>query len=95
MSLTEAQKKANAKWNAKNPDKVRAYARAYRARKVAKDPETVKEWERRSNESRHARDACEILTKHAEDLADDPERLSTEFITGLMGTGELEEECQD
>lgn len=95
MSLTEAQKKANAKWNAKNPDKVRAYARAYRARKVAKDPEIVQEWSRRAKERQNANDTCEILTKHAEDLADDPERLSTEFITGLMGTGDVEEGCNE
>jgi len=58
------------------------------------NPEKIKEWDKRCSEKKLKVDTCEILTKHAEDLADDPERLTTEFITGLMGTGDVEDECQ-
>ena len=32
-------------------------------------------------------EACKILKKHKEDLADDPERLSTDFILKLVQGG--------
>ena len=31
-------------------------------------------------------EVCEILQNHADDLADDPERLSTEFLQRLIGS---------
>lgn len=31
------------------------------------------------------RSVCKTLEKHAHDLSDDPERLSTEFMQGLIG----------
>ena len=93
MSQTESQKAANLRWNAKNPEKVREYARAYRARKIEKDPEIVAEWGRRAKARQMEKETCEILQSHAYDLEDDPERLSTDFIRALVFRDE--EECNE
>ena len=34
--------------------------------------------------NQYSKDACDILTSHADELRDDPERLSTDFICGLI-----------
>lgn len=91
MTQSESQKRAKDKWNKAHPEKIKEYIARYRKKLKAERPEKIAEWGHRASERRHQADACEILAKHAEDLADDPERLSTEFITGLMGTGEVEE----
>lgn len=87
-----AQKRANAKWKAQNPEKVAEMKKRQYERTKAEHPEKLKEWWKNARDKNATDDTCEILTKHAEDLADDPERLTTEFITGLMGTGEVEED---
>jgi len=94
MTQTESQRWAKAKWNKANPDKIKEYVSRYRHKLMKENPEKIKEWDKRCSDKKIKAETCEILTKHSEDLADDPERLTTEFITGLMGTGEVEEECQ-
>ncbi|NOQ48441.1 MAG: hypothetical protein GQ576_04795 [Methanococcoides sp.] len=95
MSQTESQRRSKEKWCKANPDKVKAYVSRYRKKLQAENPGKIKEWDKRCSDKKLKADTCEILTKHAEDLAADPERLTTEFITGLMGTGEPEDECQE
>jgi hypothetical protein len=84
MARTEAQKEANLRWNAKNPEKVKEYARAARARKMEKKPEVVAEWGRQAKARQYRMETCEIILSHAEELEDDPERLSTDFIRALV-----------
>jgi len=89
---TEAHRRANHKWYLKNKDKHAESVNKYREKLKETNPEKLEEWSKNGSVAQLKRDTCEILTKHADDLADDPERLTTEFITGLIGTGEMEEE---
>lgn len=95
MSQSDAQRLAKKKWMKANPDKVKAYVSRYRHKLMKENPDKIKEWDKRCSDKKIKEETCEILTKHADDLADDPERLTTEFIAGLMGTGEPEDECQE
>lgn len=47
----------------------------------------IRQWlmQRLEKERREIGTACEILQKHAEDLSEDPERLSTEFLKDVIG----------
>ena len=92
MTLSESQRRSKYKWNKANPETIKEYVSRYRQKLQEENPGKIKEWDKRCSDKKLKEDTCEILTKHAEDLADDPERLTTEFITGLMGTGEPEEE---
>jgi hypothetical protein len=93
MARSEAQKASIPLWNAKNPEKVKEYARAARARMMEKEPEVVAEWGRQAKARQYGRETCEILQLHEEELEDDTERLSTDFIRALVFGDE--EECQE
>ena len=41
--------------------------------------------------NQYSKDACDILTSHADELRDDPERLSTDFICGLIAGDDADE----
>jgi hypothetical protein len=71
---------------------------AKRARQQAEHEAWVAEIDRRAEEERRAEevaqkeykrlrqaDTCDILAAHHDDLADDPDRLSTDFIKKLIG----------
>ena len=58
------------------PEEQRAYHREYY--------HAHREEIRAYRAQRYCHDTCKILTEHKEALADDPERLSTEFILKLV-----------
>ena len=58
------------------PEERRAYQRAYY--------HAHREEIRAYRAQRYCHDTCKILKEHKEALADDPERLSTEFILKLV-----------
>jgi hypothetical protein len=58
------------------PEEKRAYRRAYY--------HAHREEIRAYRAQRYCHDTCKILKEHKEALADDPERLSTEFILKLV-----------
>lgn len=58
------------------PEELRAYHREY----YHAHREEI--WANRAQ--RYCHDTCKILKEHKEALADDPERLSTEFILKLV-----------
>lgn len=90
--VSPTKKRANARWAAKNPEKVAEMNKRNYERMKKEHPEAFENYRKNARDKNATDDTCEILTKHADDLADDPERLTTEFITGLIGTGEVEEE---
>lgn len=51
--------------------------------------QTRREWRAKNKDrlaiKREPIDVCEILAQHHEDMKDDPERLSTEFIKNIVG----------
>ena len=51
----------------------------------AENPEKLAEINKKAKEKKARKDTCEILKKHHKDLADDPERLSTEFLNEIIG----------
>lgn len=53
-----------------------AYQKAY--------PEKYREYERKCKERKAREETCKILKEHKQALADDPERLSTDFILKLV-----------
>jgi hypothetical protein len=58
------------------PEELRAYHREYY--------HAHREEIRAYRAQRYCHDTCKILKEHKEALADDPERLSTEFILKLV-----------
>jgi len=58
------------------PEERRAYSREYY--------HAHREEIRACRAQRYCHDTCKILKEHKEALADDPERLSTEFILKLV-----------
>ena len=77
------------------PEEKRAYNRAYReAHKEYRaaynmewkkaHPEKYREYDRKQRERKAREETCKILKEHKEALADDPERLSTDFILRLI-----------
>lgn len=77
-------KKWRREWQRKNPDKVREHQRRYRE----KHPEVkikALNYLKKHEKDIHKKQVCRILKKHAEDLKDDPERLSTEFLQKIIG----------
>jgi len=69
------------KWKKKNPEKQKEYNKTYNAKRYAKNPELLKE----NFDKLHKAQVCKIIKNHHEDLKDDPERLSTDFIQRLIG----------
>lgn len=47
-------------------------------------PEKYREYERKHKERKAREETCKILKEHKQALADDPERLSTDFILKLV-----------
>lgn len=83
MSKSEAQRQANARWAANNPDKMKAMNHRQYLRRKKANPNITKQWWKDAQKTKN--DTCEIITKHNEDLKDDPESLSTEFIMEMTG----------
>lgn len=57
------------------------YEKERRKKYYTKHPEKLKE----KLEKFHKSKVCKILRKHAEDLKDDPEHLTTEFLQNMIG----------
>ncbi len=57
------------RWREENKDKVRGYLRKYG---------------KKYREKKMKEETCEIIRNHAEEMKDDPERLSTEFIKKII-----------
>jgi hypothetical protein len=67
-------KEYSRKWYEKNRDRVNAYQRVYQRAY----------WRRNKDILNKRLSVCSILKSHADELSDDPERLSTDFIVGLL-----------
>ena len=80
---THPEKVKQWKENYKNKDieRYNKLRRLYIQKYYERNPEKKIE----SFERMHERNVCKILKKHTDDLKDDPERLSTEFIQNLIG----------
>lgn len=65
------------------------HQREYTKKWQRENKETVNEYGRASREHKSISD-CVILQVHEEDLKDDPERLTTDFMKKLIGV-----ECDD
>ena len=60
----------------------------YVKKRFVDNPESYekhKEWSYKSLEKVKKTAVCNILKKHAEDLKNDPERLSTKFLQSMIG----------
>lgn len=84
------------KYREKNPEKVKKWRQNYskkhkkelneQTKKYLKThPDKAKKWARISYTRKMKKETCSILQKHAEDLKDDPEHLSTAFLQKIIG----------
>lgn len=67
-------------WKMRNPEKLKECVSSWKSR----NHEKVKQYVKRSYQRRQQKDCCEIIRQHHEDLKDDPERLSSDFIKSLV-----------
>lgn len=67
-------------YDAANRERLRAYAQEYRKA----HPEKYREYDRNCKERKAREETCKILKEHKQALADDPERLSTDFLLKLI-----------
>ena len=83
----EKVKKAHKKWRDDNPDKVKQNYEKYCTKHHKKISERQKKrytkW--RENNPKYESKTCKMLKKHHDDMKDDPESLSTEFIQKMIG----------
>ena len=82
-------KKSHQKWCENDPKRAKESKRKSMRKYLEKHPE-YKIKSLKSLEKLKKTQVCNILKKHAEDLKDDPERLSTEFLQSIIGT-----KCKD
>jgi len=87
-----SQKESNKRWRDNNPEKYRIINNKggdkYRSKRENKDKINKAQREHRQHIKEGA--ACDIIKKHSEDMKDDPERLTTEFMKSIVNI-----ECDD
>jgi len=81
----------NKKYRDEHPEKIaaikRKYYSAHKEEILARNREYARTHEKENQERQYSYETCRILKAHKEALADDPDRLTTEFIMKIV-TGE-------
>jgi len=70
---------SNKRWRENNKELFKKRAREYQQKR--RDDGLVKKY----NKLELEKETCEIIKKHHENMKDDPESLSTEFIQNIIG----------
>lgn len=86
MKMSKSQKSSadsKKKWRENNPDKVKEYARNSNWGKEHRE----KINKRRRDNRKGVELLCEIREKHLEDMKDDPESLTPEFLNTIQNLG--------
>jgi len=72
-------------WRINNPERYKELRKAQNLRYLERHPEKKAESLKNLNERINKLRTCNILKKHAEEMKDDPEHLSTKFLQKLIG----------